>query len=149
ALALGPDGRTLIGAAGDGIGIRTVDPTGGWARTQSFRARKDIWSLAVLPDGRTLASCSLLDPAVYLWDVVAGTVAARLDVPGGGELVRLALSPDGRWLAVGGERDGSGLLVVWELAARQVRQALGPGLGFVHAIDFSRDGRQMSCACEE
>jgi WD40 repeat protein len=59
----------------------------------------------------------------------------------------VALSPDGRWLAiervVEAERRTS-VIDVWNLKTRRLRQTLAPDLGFFETINFSPDGRFLS-----
>ncbi len=57
---------------------------------------------------------------------------------------RLAVSPDGRWLAFVAKRQGQDNLYVWDLRqARQARRLEFPGLVALAAPSFSPDGTQL------
>ena len=68
-----------------------------------------VTGVAYSPDGKRVASTSR-DGALVLWDVTAGTEAARL-LPEAGPLTDVAFSPDGTLLAATTE---SGRVLVWD-----------------------------------
>src|SRR5262249_58174662 len=70
---------------------------------------REVKTLVVSPDGRTLAASSSLHHEILLWDLAAGRERARLgghDSP----VVRLAFAPDCRSLASGARSDTAILL---------------------------------------
>lgn len=88
-------------------------------------------ALALHPDGKTLAA-GTEPPKVVLTDLTTGKQGVELKVPGDQPPVRLAFSPDGRWLAGCGAKSG---IWVWDLKTnRRVRtypsQADSPDFAF-------------------
>jgi WD40 repeat protein len=103
----------------------------------------DVNSVALSPDGRTLATASA-DGAVVLWDLAR---RAPIGKPLSGHRAAVwsvAFSPDRRTLATAG---ADGAVVLWDLARRA---PLGPPLrghaGEVTAVAFGRDGRTLASA---
>jgi WD40 repeat protein len=104
------------------------------------QTEKDLWSLALSPDGKTLAlgdkqGITLREPATgKLLRRLPGTVPEE-------SAGSLAFSRDGQWLALGGE-DGSARL--WHLTTGKL-QELTPGhKGRVFALGFSTDGKLLA-----
>jgi WD40 repeat protein len=157
-VAFVPGGRNLIAADLNGA-ITVWESTEGdrWSRTRTIAADRPLpgyrvgrpVSIAVTPDGKTLAVCSALATSISLWDIAKGTSSGRLSVPGREQLTCLALSPDGRRLAAGYRGpDGHGALI-WDLAARKLERTVAPELELVLGITFSPGGRWIACACSE
>ena len=152
------EGRRLIAA--DAIGTVTIRESKDgdvWSRTRTivadpplagYRVGRPV-SVAVTPDGKTLAVCSALATSISLWDLAEGTPAGRLSVPGREQLTCLAMSPDGKRLAAGYRGpDGHGALI-WDFAARRVERTIRPELELILGIAFSPRGRWLACACSE
>jgi WD40 repeat protein len=77
---------------------------------------------------------------LYLWDVVRGQSAGRLDSEES-TVQAVAFSPDGRMLAAG---HLSGALEVWEMATRQKRLELNGHRQSVACLAFSADGKLLA-----
>lgn len=121
-LACSPDGKLLaIGVAGQSSGVslwklpdlaidKVLESSGG----DAFR---DLGiSLAISPDGRSLASVGGSDAKIKLWTLPTGTLSA--EVTGGAQA--LAFTPDGTTLAVAGHyKGGIELRSMPELTTRQ------------------------------
>jgi WD40 repeat protein len=101
-------------------------------------------------DGKLLASCSDYD--IQVWDLTTGKKRYRL--PGIhsakeiGRPVSLALSPDGRMLAVSGV-SGEAKIQLWELASCKVRAELVGHQGTVRCLAFSLDSRLLASGSED
>jgi WD40 repeat protein len=157
-VAVAPGNRRLIAAdVGGTITVWESKEGDAWSRTRTIAADRPLpgyrvgrpVSLAVTPDGKTLAVCSALATSISLWDLATGTPAGRLSVPGREQLTCLALSPDGKRLAAGYRGlDGHGVLI-WDLATRHAERTVAPELELVLGIAFSPGGRWLACACSE
>jgi WD40 repeat protein len=133
-----PDGRLLVtgcqmirlwdAASGRYLGAVTDDYRG--AGTRAFS-----------PDGRALASAD--GGVVFLWDVKARAKLRQwefLDQPSAGSLGPLAFSPDGKLLAIGGEKK----ILLRQVNTGKDRPAL-PGIREpVSRLAFSPDGRALT-----
>jgi len=106
-------------------------------RTFLYSEQDQIRSVAISPDGRTLASAGF-DNTIILWDLAT---SQSLGPPLSGHadnIYSLAFSPDGRLLASGSFDD---TIILWDLVNHQ--PAMPPLTGHTDAIwsvDFSPDG---------
>jgi hypothetical protein len=112
AVALAPDGQTMVTAAADGElrswNLLTLNEQG-----SAWRHGGPVRALAFSPDGRWLISAGG-DAArqIKIWDRATGQVLRSLDC-GKGTALSMALSSDGRWLIAG---LSTGHVMLWELA---------------------------------
>jgi WD40 repeat protein len=110
-----------------------------------------IKHLAVTPDGKQLGACvgdfqSCFDSTIWLWDLANGTPTSRYS-RGREKYQRLAISPDGRFLAAdyygsAGTRPG---VVLWNLDTGQVARDL-PLSRLKNHVAFSADSKLLACA---
>lgn len=149
-VAFSPDGKRLAVAggslSGSGppllkiLGVPDLKPIMELAARDVF-----VFAAAFSPDGQTLAAVGT-DGTVGLWDATSAEAigelpAARVVLP---DICPLGFSPDGRWLAApGSSQDGSPLLDVWDVAAREKRYSLRGHRGNISAVAFSPDGRLL------
>jgi WD40 repeat protein len=157
-LAFVPHGRGLISVDVSGvISVWEAGKDSSWSRTRTIKADSPgtgyrvgrPLSLAVTPDGKTLAVCSALASSISLWEVASGKPDGRISVPGQEQLTCLALSPDGKHLAAGYRSPAGHGALIWDMAARRVEHRVIPDLEIVLGIAFSPGGQWLACACSE
>jgi WD40 repeat protein len=141
ALALSADGARL--ASGDAAGwVKVWDVTTGRARAHfgAYEREAPVTSLALTPDGELLATASVFDRTVRLWDACSG--APRGTLPGmDAGVFGLAFSPEGSVLAVA---LGDGTAVPWGIARGTELGSIRPRSGSLRSIVFSGDGRVLA-----
>jgi WD40 repeat protein len=99
ALAFTPDGQTLI--TSQGTPVRVWDLDSGVVRLELGEPGRIIESIALSPDGRTLAG-GLWDSSVRLWELATGWERGRYDFRLG-RIFAVAVAPDGMTAAAGGD----------------------------------------------
>jgi WD40 repeat protein len=116
--------------------------------TTAYEGPEVVTSLAFSPDGKTLASASLLG-TVLLWDVKSGKRAAtllRFNPNVKEEEINpaycVAFSPDGRTLAAGTLRG----LRIWDVESRHPVVSLSRPPATVWAVAFSPNGKNLATA---
>jgi WD40 repeat protein len=94
-----PDGESLLLAADSRIEV--VDPATGEVRRTIATHPSAIRSVAISPDGRTVATTTTSETVVRLWNLADGALVARLTGHTVG-LNEVQFSPDGRFLLSAG-----------------------------------------------
>jgi WD40 repeat protein len=107
-----------------------------------------VWSMAISPDGRTLAAGSTLGQ-VKLWDVTTRQERATLQSPADSSSYTLTLSPDGQTVAVGYWQQNrlkvSGEVKLWDVATGKPRATLTyPRPRGVTWVAFAPDGKTLA-----
>ncbi len=149
-IAFAPDDRTL--ASAQGMSIRLWDPATGKEVRRSENHAAQTHSLAVSPDGRTVA-VGADDDAIRLCDTATGRVIRRLPVDGDVPATyTVALSPDGKTLASSGMGVARGKTIpkgfdLWNLATgEKTRRASGV---MVYRLALSPDGKMVAAGVSE
>ncbi len=110
-------------------------------RKRLISGTKPVQSIALSPDGRTLAAQSG-DGKVRIWDLPEGRL--RHTVTGHDISEAVAFSPDGRILAVTTAGGTGGTVALWDpVTGRKLRTFIVPD-GAVRGLDFSPDGRTVA-----
>ncbi len=111
---------------------------------RSYSGRADaVRSLAFTPDGRFTVSTDF-GPTIHVRDRATGRVLELPGLPDGNSAV--AISPDGRWLAVGGGlavRD-SGTVKLWSTRSWSVVKSLPYEGNVPLSLTFSPDSRRLA-----
>jgi WD40 repeat protein len=129
--------RTLLGllTAGAFAGLhRTARAQA--CSTGAFAHELPIASLCFFPDGNTLISAGQ-DSLVKFWTIPGGALFRSVStdaVP-----VQLAVSPEGKWIAVAMQ---GGLLEIWSADGQTHRNLVGHS-GTVNGVSFTADGTKL------
>jgi WD40 repeat protein len=139
ALALAPDGRSLVTGTDQGIVYAWDVETGGGGALRSARHATAVHAVAFSPDGRTFATASG-DTAARIWDwATRAPKLAALDHLG--EVWAVAFSPDGRLLATGST---DRMARLWDVATGE---PVGPPClagGEIEFVAFRPDGHALA-----
>ncbi|WP_434445005.1 protein kinase domain-containing protein [Lentzea sp. E54] len=112
--------------------------------------KASVSSIAWSPDGKLLASAEdglgSGGAIVRIWDVAAGKLVGTVqnpDGPGGATACAVAISPDGKILAAGGNRTGDSTTYLWNLADRTQIGALEDARSIMKCLRFHPDGKTV------
>ena len=147
-LAGSPDGRWLAGGGRDNK-VYLWDATSGKLQAALEGQAGQVGALAFSPDAGLLASASVADGTVWLWDV--NTREPVLVIPVAADacsVESLAFHPEGRLLAVGGidwlATGGSdGAICLWDVHERQAVATLNRGTTM---LSFDPSGGRLASA---
>ncbi|MEG4986471.1 serine/threonine-protein kinase [Microcoleus sp. BR0-C5] len=144
AIALSPDGQTLVSASFGTIRIWNVR-TGRLVRTlNSVHSKKSVNTLAVSPNSSILASGGG-DKNVILWDLKTGR--RMRTIPAHKAAVNaIAFSRDGQTLASGSDDK---TIRLWNVRTGSRLRTLSGHAGGVNAIALSRDGKTLASGSED
>ncbi len=104
--------------------------------------RSNVLVLRYASGGREIVSAGLGDQGACLWNIASGTCQTRLPIPI--DRVRaMAISPDGKWLALGGY---GGKIFLWDLVQRVPTRVMDAHEQEVRALSFSPEGKLLVSA---
>ena len=134
-VAISPDGLRV--ATGD-TAVQIWDRRAGNLIRTLKGDRNRVLSVAISPDGKTLASSSDFGE-VEVWNLGTGEKIRTLKLSGG-NAVSLAINPDGQTLA---SSSGNGF-ELWNLATGERLRAIAGHLEMVSSLAFSPDGKNLA-----
>jgi WD40 repeat protein len=141
AIAFSPNGKLIALSTGDGF-IEVRDTTTG--QHSVARRAGDTWQLRFSANSKILAFGSLHEGCVHLWDANDLTERDILRLKGIDQVLRLVHSPDGKILAIGGDKE----LILWDLGLGKEAGRIHhrEGSGVIRDFIFSPDGKVIASA---
>jgi WD40 repeat protein/tRNA A-37 threonylcarbamoyl transferase component Bud32 len=140
-VAFTPDGKTLATGSSGGVGLWDAATGGRIARIAGFVPTGDV---SFSGDGALVAFVQSFSggiPRAQVWDMAKRSLVASFEGGDEGDALAVALSPDGRTLAVG----GFGRVVrLWDVRTRRPVHELDTGGATTTTLEFSRDGRTLA-----
>ncbi len=136
-IAFSPDGSKIVSPA---VGC-VYECSAGLGKFENLYESEGAVSVALSPDGKTLAIGHLDDSTVGIWNVASRQLVRRLE--GHTESVpALAFDPSGKALASGST---SGIVRLWNIASGSQQRAL-EGETAVTSLAFTHDGDRLVAA---
>jgi WD40 repeat protein/serine/threonine protein kinase len=141
-VAFSPDGKRLASAGWDGT-VKVWDADTGDALLTLFGHTGPVEQLVFLPGGARLASVSSRQGTMNLWGMPKGrSVRSYSFNLNGWQSRTAAISPEGRWLAVG---SGDAVRIL-DTMSSPAGLSIDAGASVILALAFSPDGRQVAAA---
>lgn len=139
-VAISPDGRLVLGGAGDGALVGWDTRTGERLFTLTGH-QVEVSGVVVSPDGRYALTAGASDGTARLWDLAAGQ-AAQVFRPDAGFVLDVAFSPDGRYALASG---AGNLALMWAVeGGRLVRTFELDGPAGAPSLAVSPDGQLVA-----
>ena len=139
--AVSPDGKSVVTVGAHGpVKIWNL---GTGAPPTGFDAEMALRTVAITPSGRIITGGT--DGSLKIWDPHSPVVQLRGPLRGTGDVLSMAVSPDGTRLVSSGDNDGS--VRVWNLAATATPQAPDnhvPGHEDLRDLAVTPDGKLLS-----
>ncbi len=142
-LALSPDGKTLASAGGDNHVVLSEVQDNNLVPKHTLTGHiGEIRGLAFTPDGQYVISGSR-DSTVRFWNTADGKFVKSIS-PEIGLVYSVAVSPDGKWLAVGGGNWQKGTVKIYDILTSRQPAVIPAFQGFVHSLAFTPDSQKLA-----
>jgi WD40 repeat protein len=141
ALAFSANGKTVAAEIEEG-GIKVWDPRTGEVKNQ-MGTHEDSATIVDISQNGTIAAEVLDQESIRLWDV--GTGDKKIVPTSSGTITALALSPDGRTVAMG----RANKIALVSTATREPIQTLAGHGSEIKRLAFASDGRTLATAGED
>jgi WD40 repeat protein len=135
-LQFAPDGKKVI--TGGGPAVCLWDASTGALVKKLNRPEGSIYCWALSRNGKVLATASGHGERAHIWNIETGKLTQRPDLRG--QIVSLALSPDGKRLVVG---CSGGDVYVWNVTEEKTVGYLSRHRGSVAFAQYSKDGNTL------
>jgi WD40 repeat protein/poly(3-hydroxybutyrate) depolymerase len=145
-----PDSKWLLGPGPDGL-VEVRNARTGQERQPGQGHRGPVWTVAVSPDGRTIASGGA-DRTIRLWDLAGWKPGdpqppSRILTGHTGTIHSIAFSPDGKLVA---SRSDDGTIRLWNaVTGASVRELARDMKAPVSDVAFSADGKLLATGDED
>ncbi|MGQ4648222.1 protein kinase domain-containing protein [Lyngbya aestuarii] len=137
ALAISPDGKTLVSGAGDkSIKIWSL-PSGEPQNTFTGHSG-EVYALAMSQDGETIVSGSY-DNTIRIWNLKTGELKKTL-TGHKSDVFSVAISPDGKTIASG---SNDKTIKIWDVDTGEEKRTLTGHDSFVYSVAISPDGETV------
>jgi WD40 repeat protein len=144
AVAFRPDGQVVASGGRDGL-VKFWSPVRGVELASGHEHTNRVNAVAFSPAGGLLAS-ACADGKIVLWDARTYQVVGPPLLSPHGAVRGLAFSRDGKLLAVNTGRRKEGVVLLYDVPGRRLRQTLPWRTQSRCGVAFSADGKTVACA---
>jgi WD40 repeat protein len=149
AVALSPDGKTLVTAGADRL-VHSWNGESGVAHDVFSGSTASVFGTAFVANSQFVSVAS--DGKIQVWNLHSEWTHERTIGTGDenspliDRVLAVEFSPDGQWLATGGGMPSrSGEIKIWNVAdGKLVRELKDPHSDTVFSLDFSADGKYLA-----
>lgn len=138
--ASGDNGGSGVSLGDAMISVATLWDVASGKPRSAHAHRSSVTTVALAPDGKTLATGVFNDPGVRLWDTTTGALTTILEGHTK-DVGSMAFTPNGAMLVTGGQ---DGTVRLWDRATGAQLQVLDDFTGNVIAVAVSPDGKTLA-----
>jgi len=144
--AYSPDGKTLAVGISNLIDLRDAETLAEVTPPRRLAGHAgQVFVLGWSPDSKLLASGSIDDPVVRLWNAGDGRLVRRLE--GHTDWIRsVVFAPDGKTLATG---SFDKTVRLWDVATGTLLHVFSGHTGFISSVAFAPDGKSLASSSSD